>query len=426
VGGTINTGTGNDTITLGAGVDLVNTGAGADTVLGAVGAGDTINLAGADDIFAYQVLVTGATVDGGTSADTLTYAGSDAKIINFTNTTDNIAAEDGVYLRFESLLAAGASGNLTVTAATTGSTIVTGSGNDDITMGAGTDSISTGAGVDVVSGTLSAGEAINLGGDNDNYGYQVTFDAANVIDADAGTGDNLTYTGAANLTINFSNTTDNIGAEAGFYRNFENLLAATATGSYIVTAATTGSTINTGSGTDTITLGAGIDTVNAGGNSDTVSSIGLGDTVDLDNDADTAVFSTVGGAVISGGEGGTDSDTLQIDSTTAPMTIDLSVTGGQQVTGAASTWANFENLDADAVGVVDNLTVNANASGSTINTGSGDDNVTLGNGIDIVNVGDGSDTVNNIGDGDTVNLGAGDDTAYLFRRHQRHHRRRHA
>jgi Ca2+-binding RTX toxin-like protein len=301
VGGTINTGTGNDTITLGAGVDLVNTGAGADTVLGAVGAGDTINLAGADDIFAYQVLVTGATVDGGTSADTLTYAGSDAKIINFTNTTDNIAAEDGVYLRFESLLAAGASGNLTVTAATTGSTIVTGSGNDDITMGAGTDSISTGAGVDVVSGTLSAGEAINLGGDNDNYGYQVTFDAANVIDADAGTGDNLTYTGAANLTINFSTTTDNIGAEAGFYRNFENLLAATATGSYIVTAATTGSTINTGSGSDTITLGAGIDTVNAGGNSDTVNSIGAGDIVSLGDDADTAVYSAVA-ATVSGGD----------------------------------------------------------------------------------------------------------------------------
>jgi hypothetical protein len=413
VGGTINTGTGNDTITLGAGVDLVNTGAGADTVLGAVGAGDTINLAGADDIFAYQVLVTGATVDGGTSADTLTYAGSDAKIINFTNTTDNITAEDGVYLRFESLLAVGASGNLTVTAATTGSTIVTGSGNDDITMGAGTDSISTGAGVDVVSGTLSAGEAINLGGDNDNYGYQVTFDAANVIDADAGTGDNLTYTGAANLTINFSTTTDNIGAEAGFYRNFENLLAATATGSYIVTAATTGSTINTGSGSDTITLGAGIDTVNAGGNSDTVSSIGLGDTVDLDNDADTAVFSTVGGAVISGGEGGTDSDTLQIDSTTAPMTIDLSVTGGQQVTGAASTWANFENLDADAVGVVDNLTVFANAAGSVITTGSGDDVVTLAvnANADNVTLGDGSDTINNIGDNDTINLGDGDDTA---------------
>jgi len=414
VGGTINTGTGNDTITLGAGIDLVNTGAGADTVFGAVGAGDQISLAGADDTFAYQSLVATALVDGGTSTDTLTYAGSDALTINFTVTTDNIAAEDGVYRNFENLLAGSATGQLIVTASTGGSTIVTGAGNDTVTMGAGTDSVSTGAGIDEVIGTLSAGEAINLGADNDNYGYQATIDAANIIDADAGTGDNLTYSGSDSLTIDFSNVSDNIGAEAGFYRNFENLLAAAATGNYTVTAATTGSTINTGSGIDNITLGIGTDTVNAGGNSDTVNNVGTGDNVDLGDDEDTAVYSAVV-ATVSGGTGGVDSDTLQIDATTGVMTINLSLEPDlQQVTaGGTGTWTNFEHLYAGSGGVVNNLTVIANDGGSDITTGSGDDHVTLGlnaNG-DYVSLGDGNDTVVNIGDNDYIDLGAGDDTA---------------
>ena len=415
-GGTINTGTGNDTITLGAGIDLVNTGAGADTVFGSVGAGDSINLAGADDIFAYQTLVAGATVDGGTSTDTLTYAGSDTLTIDFTTTSNNIdlGVGFGIYRNFENLLAGSATGHLTVTASTGGSTIVTGAGNDNITMGTGTDTISTGGGVDMVTGTLSAGESINLGDDNDNYGYQATTDAANVINADAGTGDNLTYGGSASLDIDFSDANNNIDAEPGFYRNFENFLAGSATGNYIVTAADTGSVIETGIGTDAIHLNDNddADTVDAGGASDTVDGIDSGDDVDLGADADTAVFSTVAGATISGGTGGTDSDTLQIDATTAPMTIDLNAVG-QQVTGAASTWQEFENLDADAVGVDDNLTVTANAGGSVITTGSGNDVVTLAlnTNADNVTLGAGSDTIINIGDNDTINLGDGDDTA---------------
>jgi Ca2+-binding RTX toxin-like protein len=417
-GGTINTGTGNDTITLGAGIDLVNTGAGSDSVFGAVGINDNVNLAGADDTFAYQALTLGGTVDGGTSTDTLTYTGSANLTIDFTATNDNIVGADvGIYKNFENLLAGSASGDLTVKASTGGSTIATGIGADTVTMGAGTDFVSTGDGIDEVIGTLSAGETINLGGDDDNYAYQATVDSANVIDAAAGTGDNLTYSGGTSLVIDFSAVNDNISAEAGSYRNFENFLAAgSLIGNYIVTAADTGSIIETGSGTDVIHLNdnGAADTVDAGGASDTVDGIDSGDDVDLGADADTAVFSTVTGATISGGTGGTDSDTLQIDSTLVDMTIDLNAVG-QQVTvgsGVGTIWQEFENLDADDVGVDDNLTVFANASGSTINTGSGDDNVTLGAGIDTVNVGDGSDTVNNIGDGDTVNLGAGDDTAY--------------
>jgi hypothetical protein len=105
--------------------------------------GDTINLGGDDDTYAYSATIDSSNeIDGGTGNDTLTYGGGSALTIDFSVNTfevGNIAADAGYYYNFENLSAAGASGVLTVTAATTGSVITTGTVGDTVYLGAGTD-----------------------------------------------------------------------------------------------------------------------------------------------------------------------------------------------------------------------------------------------------------------------------------------------
>jgi hypothetical protein len=156
--------------------------------------------------------------------------------------------------------------------------------------------------------------------------------------------------------------------------------------------------------------------VNSGAGSDTVTNIGAGDTVNLQDGDDNASFDPVIAATINGGEGGqTLGDTLTITSTFDVMTIDLSISGGQQISGAgagAGSYQNFENLS--AAGASHALTVTADTVGSTITTGSAADTVYLGAGVDTVSTGDSVDVISGaVSAGDSINFGGGDE-AYTY------------
>ncbi|MBM5572081.1 MULTISPECIES: beta strand repeat-containing protein, partial [Deefgea] len=382
-----------DLIVLGAGADLVNSGDGADTVSGALTLGDNINLGDGSDTYSYQS-VASTTVDGGAGIDTLKVAVAAATAINL-STTDQAGA--GVIKGFENVDGAASSAALTVTASTATTSIATGGGNDvvnasaalqgvtinaggttnstaadgsliigfntvtgsnygdTITLGTGKDIVNAGDGADSVIGTLTAGDQVNLGAGDDVFAYQGLGLAGTVVDGGTGT-DSLTYGGSIARTVNFLTTTDNLAAENGIYRNFENLAASGATGALTVTAGTgttsvsTGSaadrvtvgstatqamtiatglgndtiaaatatvnltvdagagtnSVTTGSGADSVTLGTGADTVNTGAGNDTLlGAASVGDSINLGTGNDTATYSVAGSV-----NAGDDNDTL--------------------------------------------------------------------------------------------------------------------
>lgn len=352
-GSKMTTGSGADTIKLGAGVDTIKAGNGNDTVVGAASAGDQIYLQGGNDTYTHSTLSTTTTlVDGGTGVDTLIYKGSVGKTINFSNTSDNIASETGVYANFEDLNATTATGNLNVTAGTGSTQLLTGSGNDTIsaaaaeqgvtinagsgnntvlgsahndtiTLGSGRDLINAGDGSDTINGTLSVNDQITLGAGEDSFTYQGALPSGAAVDGGA---DNDTLTLAddtAVSTVDFRPTSGDdravfIDEDPTSYVNFESLDASEIDTDLIVYAGadTGGASIQTGSGDDFITLGDSADTVIGGLGDDTVSTgelTSLSGAVDLGNDDDATDTLQIE-AVVDG-----DDETVSVDISEADL-----------------------------------------------------------------------------------------------------------
>ncbi len=400
-GVTINAGAGNnivtggagaDSITLGAGTDNIRAGGGNDVVRGNLTAGDRVLLEGGDDTISLPTSAIAVTVDGGSGSDTLIVRGSAAQTFNLGATDDN-GTLAGTYTNFENISAAAATGKLTVTGVAGTTSIVTGSGadvitvaaaaqgviinagagantvtgsafNDTITLGAGKDIINAGNGADTVNGALTSGDQVLLQGGNDTFLYRALTASGTLVDGGIGI-DTLQYTGTTAKTFNFTSAADNVAAEVGLYKAFENLDANTASGAVTVTAAATTTRIVTGSGNDIITVagatgnvridgGAGDDRITGGSHDDTIV-YGLGtDTVDA----------------------GAGNDKLEIAAGAGALIIDLGVAAGSDQVNSASIYKNFENIDGAAADSALNITLGAHS--SAVATGSGDDIVHTG------------------------------------------------
>jgi hypothetical protein len=364
----VTAGTGADSVALGAGQNTVNTGGGSDTVTGTLTANDTVDLNDDNDTFTYQALADGGMiVNGGNGSDTLVVTGNTPLTIDFaTDTNDNITGETGSYRNFENLSAGTATGAFTVTAAAAGSTITTGSAADTVALGASTDTLVLNAGNDTVTGSLSAGDNIDFGADDDTFTYSATITSTNVIDGGAG-GDTLIFNLAAtNLTIDFTATNDQIALETGFYRNFDHLQAGSATGNITVTDGAGASTIITGSGSDVFVV-SGANSQNAGDYFDA----------------------------------GSAGDVIQVSGGTVSMLV--------------GTWLGFEQAT-----LLASATFIANATASFAITGSsGADDITMGATTQTVSAGSGNDiirisatsgmptTTNGGGDTDTLVISGG-------------------
>ena len=389
---TVTSGSGNDSITLGAGIDNIRAGGGNDTVRGNLSAGDRVLLGGGNDNISLPSGALAVTVDGGSGSDTLIVRGSATQTFNFAASDDN-GSLAGTYTNFENISASAATGALAVTGVAGTTLVVTGSGtdiinvgaaaqgvtlaggagnntvtgsafNDIITLGAGKDTVQAGNGADTVNGALTAGDQVLLQGGNDNFVYRALSAVGTMVDAGTGI-DTLEYTGTTAKTFNFSSALDNVAAEVGAYKAFENLDASTATGAVTLTAAAATTRIETGTGADVITAttttvgvrvdsGAGNDRVTTGARDDTIVYGPGTDTVDA----------------------GAGRDSLELGAGAGPLSINFGVAPGSDQVSAASTYKNFENLNGAAADGA--LTVTLGAQTNVVRTGSADDVVHTG------------------------------------------------
>ncbi len=358
----------NDTVALGVGADTVSMGGGSDTVNGTLGVGDTVNMGAGNDTFAYQALgdLTNI-VDGDADVDTLTVGAGVGLTIDFTATTDNIAAETGAYRNFENLAAGGADTAIDVKLTAGSNSIVTGSAADSIR---------------ITDATFDLGDTINGGTASDTL-FITGGGTVNIL-----TG--VTVTGIENVNIDNTATS--------FTANNENLaITAGDGGNTIVLGTGTQSVAGTMGGADSVTVGSGSNNVATGAGDDTIN----------------VTATTYSGDTLDGGSGGETLGDL------------LAITGGGTVNMTLATISNIERVSIDNTATVfvannDNLAITAGDGGNdftlgsgtqSVTSGTGADTVALGGGANSVNTGDGSDTVNGtVQAADTVDLNAGNDT----------------
>ncbi|CAH0306341.1 Ig-like domain-containing protein [Roseomonas sp. CECT 9278] len=186
----------------------------------------------------------------------------------------------------------------------------------------------------------------------------------------------------------------------------------------IITGTAFADVIRARGGDDVVNAGAGNDTIDAGTGNDDVDA-GAGDDLIVVNAADHAGIEAI--------DGGADTDTLQIVSTTSGTTVTLgaNVTNVEVVT--ASSVGVAINIDASAATGVASIVGNGEANDlrggagdQTISGGNADDTLSGGAGNDVLNGGDGIDVASyagtvaasavasNASGGWTVDLGVGD------------------
>lgn len=235
------------------------------------------------------------------------------------------------------------------------------------------------------TGTQTAAVSSNLTFVGDFGTFDVTVSNGNTLTVNADRIDELTVSGAGNVTV-----TDGTGGDD---------VTVTTTGTNSITLGAGNDDVNTGNGADTITTGAGNDTINAGGGNDSITG-GAG------ND------SLVGGA-------GNDQFTVDAgDDTIADLSTGdiVDVANGATVTAnnvsAFVATADTENLGSAAADFV----INAAAGGSTINVDlavadAAGEGFTIngGAGVDNITGSDEADVITGAGGADVIVAGTGDD-----------------
>ncbi len=242
--------------------------------------------------------------------------------------------------------------------------------NDTLDGGAGNDTLDGGAGDDSLLG----------GDDNDSLA--------------GGTGTDTLEGGTGNDSLDGGADSDSIDGGTG-----DDLIADTGD-------ATSEDTISGGTGSDTIAGGLGADSMDGG------------------DDADTFVIAdNFGNDTITGGEGGVDSDTIDLSNLSGPVTVDYSGAEAGTITNGTDTitFSGIENLiltDFDDVvnGELDTagLNVDGAAGNDTLTGGTGNDTLLGGADNDVIEAGAGDDSLVG-GDGDdTFVVSTGNDTISDF------------
>jgi Ca2+-binding RTX toxin-like protein len=170
--------------------------------------------------------------------------------------------------------------------------------------------------------------------------------------------------------------------------------------------------IDAGAGNDSIDSGVDADTVYGGTGNDTINASADDDTLFGGNDADVfQLGDDLGNDSIVGGEGGTDSDTIDASALTSGVTVTF--TGSEAGTlndgTNTATFSEIENLI--LTNQADTVNGSAATSAISINAGDGADSVSGGSGNDTLVGGAGDDTLAGGIGGDTLYGGAGMDYA---------------
>ena len=417
------TGSGNDTINaaLNAGNSSFSTGAGNDVVTGGTGS-DTIDVGTGNDLVNLSGNYGTDTITGGTGADTLSGSTQTGPMtVNYTNgagsaaTGGNTANFDG----FEHIVTG--SGNDVINAAsnTAAASFESGAGNDLFTGGSGNETVDGGTGNDVLNG--GAGNDSLQGGDGAdtlqlsgaNFGTDTIVGGeggtdTDTIDTTGVTGNvNVSYTGAE-----AGGLTSSTGGSASFTQ-IENI--STGSGNDTINAAlnTANSSYSTGAGNDQITGGTGNETLDGGTGNDVLNGGAGNDSLQGGDGADTLQLSgaNFGTDTIVGGEGGTDTDTIDTTGVTGNVNVVFSGTEAGSLTSSTGGTAQFSQIEAITTGGGDDtIDAGANTGDAAYATGAGNDQVLGGSGNETLDGGQGNDTLSGGAGADSMLGGEGNDT----------------
>ncbi len=432
---TVNGSAGTDNITVTA-VEEVNANAGNDSVTATDSLLGSANLGAGADVLTFQAAAN-ATVDGGLDADTVIGSGnSDLLVLTAVESLQAGTGADTVTVTDSTSISANLGGgsdsilftaaaNATVDGGLDSDVVSGGTFNDFITV-VGVESVSGDGGNDTIAVNDSTLVTISAGDGND------------AIDLFDGANDNVTATGFA--TVDGGNGTDimagSFGNDLVSLTNVETFDAAT--GNDTVTADSSLVTVLLGGGDDVLTYtaaanatvdgGSGADTVTVStGNVNDVFQLANVESVNSGNGSDTITFTAAAMATVNAG-GGVDSvsgssgnDTLTFDTNSVESADGGAGTDSLQFTGNGAqliTLAGFESINSGAGN--DSITLSAaNTAVVTIDAGAGNaDAVSASGGADSLIVsglenlstGGGADNVT-INDATpiTVDLGGGND-----------------
>ncbi|NBZ89750.1 Hint domain-containing protein [Stagnihabitans tardus] len=376
---TITAAGGADSITSGAGADLVDAGGGSDTVLAGTG-DDTVQGGAGDD-----------SLSGEEGNDSLT-AGDGADIVDGGIGDDRIFGETGA-------------DNLTG-----------GTGSDYIDGGNDNDTLSGGDGVDTL-----------LGGGGDD-----TFILSSTDSIDGGTGnDRLDATaGATAEVVTFTSGTGGTVDNGSSFTGVEVFASGAGADRYDAANATIALTISTGADNDTVTGGSGADTIDGGTGADSLAGGGGADSIlggagadtilggagndvlDGGDDADRFVIAAGDGTdQVTGGEGGTDNDILDMSGLATAVTATLTGEAGSASTTGVT--VNFTQIERVYTGSgADTISAATATTGVWVDAGAGDNRVTGSGLADTITAAGGADSITSGAGADLVDAGAGSDTVF--------------
>lgn len=254
---------------------------------------------------------------------------------------------------------------------------ITGTSNaDSLEAGSSADTVSAGDGNDTIEG--------NGGADS----------------IDGGDGDDSIEGGSGNDTIDGEDGNDSIYGDDG-----NDSLRGWDGDDYI----------EGGDGNDTLEGDGGTDTLLGGAGDDLISLWTGADSVDGGDGQDTIrLYDSFGNDTITGGEGGTDNDNIDLTALTGPVTVTYSGDEAGTITNGTDTitFSEIENIFLTAFD--DSVDGGADSSGMNIFADDGEDTVTGGSGDDSIEGGGDDDTIFG-GDGaDTLRGGDGNDSIGSF------------
>lgn len=329
---TLDGGTGDDSLDGGAGGDLMRGGDGADT-LNAVTGADTV-FGGADND---RILLEGSDFDREVTGGETVTTGTDFDVLDFSNESDagdtisvtftgdeagtvSIRGQNVTFSEIEGIEATQGNDQIDATENTTGLYLDGNAGDDTLYYGQGTSTVFGGDGNDLI---------------DDESGVQHSGDDL----LDGGAGSDMIFAGLGNDTVTGGAGNDTILGEGG------------------------ADLLDGGSGDDSIVGGGDAETIIGGTGNDTILSGGGADVLSGGADADLFTLTDgFGGDTITGGEAGTDNDTIDMQAVTSGVTVDMSGT------------------DPEAGTIFDGADTLSYSEIETIHLGGGRDTVKLGGG----------------------------------------------
>lgn len=391
---TIYGGGGNDSINAGSGEDAVFTGSGADTINAGDG-NDIVDSGGGNDV-----------VFGGNGYDRLFGGDGDDKLYGGNDFFDDLyggAGNDTIYSGNSNAdLAYGGSGNDLIYSDQGDDTAYGDAGNDTLYGGDGADKLYGGDGDDSLHGGNGDDSIMGEAGKDTVYsgvGNDIAYGGTDNDSLFGEDGNDTLYGGDGNDTIYGGNDNDSILGDAG------NDTLAGGSGN---------DTVYGDAGNDWINGGAGDDAVYGGTGNDTLSGQMGNDTLYGGDGADNFLITDDHeGDTIFGGEGGTDSDTLEFSNWISTQGVQVTFTGAEAGSysyfgsNASGNFSQIETISSTQY----NDSINATASTTAMNLygGGGNDTITGGAGADVISGGSGNDLISGGAGNDVLIGGTGAD-----------------